>query len=160
RAADATKIQFSRDVLPILAANCFQCHGPDEKSRKAKLRLDTRTGALAVVAPGKSGESELVRRISAPTDDGGMPPKQANRKLSAQQKDLLKRWVDEGAAWSKHWAYESPRRPELPSVYDPAWVRNGIDHFIIARIAKEGLSPSREADRATLIRRVTLDLTG
>jgi uncharacterized coiled-coil protein SlyX len=160
RAADAPKIPFSRDVLPILAANCFQCHGPDEKARKAKLRLDTRAGALAVVVPGKSAESELVRRIHAQTDDGGMPPKQANRKLTAAQRDLLTRWIDEGAAWAKHWAYEPPVRPVLPQVLDPRWVRNGIDHFTLARIAKEGLSPSREASRATLIRRVTLDLTG
>src|SRR5438093_1941953 len=84
-AADAPKVHFSRDVLPILAENCFKCHGPDEKARKAKLRLDTKSGALAVVVPGKSGESELVRRIHAPTEDGGMPPPQANRKLTAQQ---------------------------------------------------------------------------
>src|SRR5882724_4752026 len=126
RAADGPSVRFSRDILPILAANCFQCHGPDEKARKAKLRLDTQAGVLAVVVPGKRAESELVRRIHAPTDDGGMPPKQANRQLTAPQKETLKRWIDEGAAWSKHWAYELPTRPDLPPAADPAWARNGI----------------------------------
>ena len=160
RAADGPSVQFSHDILPILAANCFQCHGPDEKARKAKLRLDTQAGALAVVVPGKSGESELVRRIHAPTDDGGMPPRQANRKLTATQKELLKRWIDEGAAWAKHWAYEPPVRPNLVPAPNPAWVRNRIDPFTLAAMVKQGLSPSPEANRTTLIRRVSLDLTG
>src|SRR5262245_45875439 len=107
RAADAAPVRFSRDVLPILAENCFLCHGPDEKARKAKLRLDTPEGAARVVTKGQSGESELIRRIHAAADDGGMPPVKANRRLSLQQKETLRRWIDEGAVWGKHWAFET-----------------------------------------------------
>ena len=153
-------IRFSRDILPILSENCFQCHGPDEKARKAKLRLDTHAGIQHAVAAGKFGVSELIRRINASAEDGGMPPAAAKRRLSAAQKELLRRWVDEGASWTAHWAYEPPTRPALPPVSNAAWPRNSIDYFILARLDKEGLSPSPEADRATLLRRVTLDLTG
>src|SRR5262245_48625584 len=123
-AADTPRVQFNRDVLPILAENCFKCHGPDEKARKVKLRLDTRAGAMSVVVPGKSSESELVRRVHAPSDDGGMPPPQANRKLTAVQKELLTRWIDQGADWGRHWAYELPLRPHQAPASDNAWVRN------------------------------------
>src|SRR5436309_4778024 len=97
-------VEFNRDVLPILANNCFQCHGPDEKARKAKLRLDRREGALKVIVPGKSADSELVRRIHEDPDQGRMPPPKTNRTLTAAQKDLLRRWIDQGAPWGKHWA--------------------------------------------------------
>ncbi len=161
RGADAAPaVRFSRDVLPILAENCFQCHGPDEKARKAKLRLDTADGAAAVIKPHKSNESELILRVNAEDDDRRMPPPRTNRRLTAAQKDLLRRWVEEGAAWGKHWAYETPARPPLPPVKNGAWARNAIDFFILARLEKEGLAPSPEAARETLIRRVTLDLTG
>ena len=111
RAADgAPSIRFGRDILPILSANCFECHGPDEKARKAKLRLDIRDSALTVITPGKSGASELVRRITVGPDEV-MPPPRTNRKLTAPQKEMLRRWIDEGAAWGKHWAYETPVRP-------------------------------------------------
>jgi len=160
RAADApAPVRFSRDILPILSANCFQCHGPDEKARKAKLRLDTSAGALTVVTPGKSADSELIRRINA-DDDDVMPPAKTRRKLSAAQKQLLARWVDEGAAWGKHWAYETPVRPALPTVQNKSWPRNPVDAFVLARLEREGLKPSPEAARETLIRRVTFDLTG
>lgn len=161
RAADkSVPIRFGRDILPILANHCFHCHGPDDKARKGKLRLDTREGALAVVKPGKSADSEMVRRIHAAADDGLMPPPRANRWLSTEQKELLQRWIEQGASWGKHWAYEAPTRPELPTVKNSAWPRNAIDRFILARLDKEGLMPSPEAARETLIRRVTLDLTG
>src|SRR5579864_7537126 len=160
RAAEPSSIHFNRDILPIFTENCFQCHGPDEKSRKAKLRLDTQAGARAVVVPGNSAPSKLIQRIHAATDEGGMPPREAKRTLTVAQKELLRRWVDEGAVWSKHWAYELPVPPALPAVPDPGWVRNGIDRFVLARLAKEGLSPAPEADRTTLIRRVSFDLTG
>jgi hypothetical protein len=153
-------VRFSRDVLPILSANCFQCHGPDEKARKAKLRLDTAEGVGAVLKPGKSDQSELIRRVTAEADDERMPPPRANRRLTAAQKDVLRRWIDGGAVWGKHWAFESPTRPSLPPVKHGAWARNAIDFFILGRLEKEGLAPSREATRETLIRRVTLDLTG
>jgi hypothetical protein len=153
-------VRFSRDVLPILAENCLQCHGPDEKARKAKLRLDTLDGARAVIKPRHSADSELIRRINAADDDERMPPPRTNRRLSAAQKDVLRRWIDEGAVWGKHWAYETPVRPPLPRVRSTGWLRNGIDQFILARLEREGLAPSPEAPRETLIRRVTLDLTG
>jgi hypothetical protein len=156
----APTVRFSRDVLPILSENCFQCHGPDEKARKAKLRLDTAEGAGAVIKPRKSDESELILRVNAQADDQRMPPPRTNRRLSAAQKDVLRRWIEEGAAWGKHWAYETPARPLLPPVKNGAWARNAIDFFILARLEKEGLAPSPEAARETLIRRVTLDLTG
>jgi hypothetical protein len=161
RAADAAaSVSFGRDVLPILSTNCFQCHGPDQRARKAKLRLDRREGVLKVVTPGKSDASELIRRINAEPGDGLMPPRKSNRRLTASQKDLLRRWIDEGAAWSKHWAYETPVRPALPAVKETAWPRNAIDRFVLARLEQEGLRPLPEAARETLIRRVTLDLTG
>ncbi len=160
RPGDAPPVRFSRDVLPILSENCFRCHGPDEKARKAKLRLDDRAGILRVVTPGKSGASELIRRINAEAVDGRMPPAKSDRSLSAAQMELLRRWVDEGATWGKHWAYETPVRPELPPVKDVGWPRNPVDHFVLARLEREGLAPSAEAARETLIRRVSLDLTG
>jgi hypothetical protein len=157
----AQPVRFSRDVLPILSENCFQCHGPDEKARKAKLRLDRQEGGVArVVVPGKSDASELVRRINATADDGQMPPFRSNRRLTPEQKDVLRRWVDEGAAWGKPWAYETPVRPPLPAVREAGWLRNPVDRFILARLERGGLTPSPEAPCETLIRRVTLDLTG
>jgi hypothetical protein len=160
RADAPPPVGFSRDVLPILAENCFRCHGPDERARKAKLRLDTREGAARVLVPGKSAASELVRRIFAAEDDGRMPPPRSGRRLTDEQKQLMRRWVDEGAAWGKHWAYEAPVRPPLPAVRHAAWPRNAVDSFVLARLEREGLAPAAEAPRETLIRRVTLDLTG
>jgi hypothetical protein len=163
-AAEPANVNFSRDILPILSDNCFACHGPDQNQRKADLRLDSKDGALrianAVIVPGKSGESEIILRIASDDPEEVMPPPKSNRKLTASQIELLKRWIDEGAAWGKHWAYEAPRRPELPTVKFAAWPRNPIDRFILARLEREGLPPSAEAARETLIRRVTLDLAG
>jgi hypothetical protein len=153
------EIHFGRDILSILSENCLRCHGPDEKARKAKLRLDTHEGALRVIVPGKSADSELIRRINA-ADDEVMPPPQTRRKLSASQKELLRRWIDQGASWGKHWAYETPHQPPLPAVKNPIWCRNPLDRFILARLEAEGLTPSPAAARETLIRRVSLDLTG
>ena len=157
-------VRFSRDILPILSDNCFHCHGPDEKARKAKLRLDTQEGAFRKTDPilvaGKSSESELIKRIITKDPDDLMPPLKSNRKLTAQQIELLKRWVDQGAAWGKHWAFESPKQPDLPDLKDKAWPKNALDHFILARLEKEGLHPSSESKKESLLRRVTLDLTG
>jgi hypothetical protein len=153
-------VRFGRDILPILSENCYKCHGPDEKARKAKLRLDIREGAMKVVEPGKSDESKIIRRVFSSDPEERMPPPKSNRKLNAEQKDLLRRWVDQGAPWGKHWAYETPSRPFLPKVKNSAWLRNGIDFFVLARLEKEGITPSSEASRETLIRRLTLDLTG
>ena len=160
RAADATTPRFSRDILPILSENCFQCHGPDEKARKAKMRLDTQDGALKVITPQKSDDSKLYLRITSDADHGIMPPVKSGKKLSEAQKELLRRWIDAGAAWGKHWAYETPQRPELPAVKNSTWVRNGIDAFVLARLEQEGLTPASEAAKEMLLRRVTLDLTG
>lgn len=160
RGESPVPVRFGRDILPILSENCFKCHGPDEKARKAKLRLDIREGAMKVIDPGKSDESEIIRRIFSGDPEERMPPPKSNRKLSEEQKDLLKRWVDQGAPWGKHWAYETPARPLLPKVKKSAWPRNGIDFFVLARLEKEGMTPSSEASRETLIRRLTLDLTG
>ncbi len=163
RAAPA-KVDFARDILPILSDNCFHCHGPDEKSREAKLRLDTKEGALRVkdpvVVPGKSAVSELIKRITTKDADDLMPPPDSKRKLTSAQITLFKSWVDEGAVWGKHWAFEPPRRSELPKVKSDKWARNDVDRFILARLEKENLKPASEAPREALIRRVSLDLTG
>ena len=160
----AEPIDFSRDVLPTLSDNCFRCHGPDAAARKGKLRLDTKDGALRkddpVIVSGKSADSELIRRIASTDPDERMPPPKSNRKLTPRQIEQLKRWIDEGAKWGKHWAFETPRRPALPPVRDAGWPRNAIDRFVHARLEPEGLKPSPEAPKVTLIRRVTLDLTG
>jgi hypothetical protein len=164
-AAEAKPIDFSRDVLPILSNHCFQCHGPDARARKAKLRLDTPDGALRkedpVIVPGSSAESELIRRVSSSEAGEVMPPARTNRKLTAAQIQTLRRWIDEGAKWGKHWAFVPPRLPKVPEVRgQKSEVRNPIDSFVAAKLKAEGLEPSPEADRATLLRRVTLDLTG
>src|SRR5205823_13122913 len=138
-----------RDVLPILSDHCFQCHGPDAKARKADLRLDTAYGALRkqdpVIVPGKSGESELARRITSADETERMPPPKFNRPLSAEQVRTLTRWIDQGAAWGKHWAFEPPARPPLPPARDANWPRNPIDRYILARLEQEGLRPALEA---------------
>ncbi len=166
--AAGAAVDFGREILPILANNCFHCHGPDERERKAGLRLDTeaglrgagKSGALAVV-PGRSGESELFLRITSPHEDEVMPPRKAKEKLTPPQIELLRRWIDEGARWGSFWAFDAPRRPELPAVRDPAARgRHPIDAFVHARLERENLAPSPEADRRTLLRRLSLDLTG
>jgi hypothetical protein len=163
RAAD--RVDFARDVLPILSDKCFQCHGPDEKARKADLRLDLKDEALRVKSPvivaGKSAASEVVKRITSADPKELMPPAKSNKKLSAAQIDTLKRWIDEGATWGEHWSFVAPKRPSVPEIRNPKHeIRNDIDRFILARLEKEGLKPSAEADRERLIRRVTIDLTG
>ena len=162
----AKPVDFDREIRPILADNCFACHGPDEKQRMAKLRLDTKDGMFAdrggyqILAPGKSGDSRLYQRISAADKAKRMPPLYADRTLNDKQIELIRRWIDEGAKWEMHWAYVPPKRPELPQVKDATWPKNAIDNFILAKLESEGLKPSPEADKATLIRRVTFDLTG
>ena len=159
-------VDFSRDILPILSDNCFHCHGPDPKHREAELRLDDRDDALKHKAfvPGKSAESELVKRLKSHDPDEQMPPPKSHRKVDAAQIALITRWIDEGAPWGKHWAFVAPKSPALP-VIDPksplaGWARTPIDRFILARLVKENLRPSPEAPKATLLRRVYLDLVG
>ncbi|HSI36365.1 MAG TPA: c-type cytochrome domain-containing protein, partial [Tepidisphaeraceae bacterium] len=161
----ADRVDFARDVQPILSDACYHCHGPDEQGRKAKLRVDTKEGAFKVVdgkpliVPGKAGESELVRRITTNDEDDLMPPPDSNRKLTAKQVETIRRWVEQGAEWGEHWAFGPIVRRDLPKPRT-AWGRNGTDAFVLARLEKERLAPADEAGRAALIRRVTLDLTG
>ncbi len=158
-----TKIDFNRDVRSILSNKCFQCHGPDEKVRKGKLRLDTRDGATAAaVVPGKPDQSELVTRLTASADDDRvMPPVKTGKKLTPREVEVLKQWIKEGADYSAHWSYTRPTRPPVPAVSIPGAVaRNPIDNFLLARLDAEKLKPAPEADRYALARRVALDLTG
>src|SRR5688500_9870632 len=163
-AAEADPVDFGRDILPILSDKCFLCHGPDPGTRKADLRLDLKEEALRaeapVVVPGRGDESELIFRITSEDESEVMPPPDSNRKLSPEEIQLLRRWVDQGAEWGAHWAFGPPLRPALPSPATRGRARNGIDRFILARLEQEGLEPAPEVTRATLIRRVTLDLTG
>jgi hypothetical protein len=160
------KIQYARDIQPILSANCFLCHGPDQRNRKAGLRLDLpeeavkklKDGTRAVV-PGDAKASELTARIFS-TDSDRMPPAKSHKVLKEAEKQLLKRWIDEGAEYQKHWAFIPPQRPALPEVKNKSWPRNAVDYFVLARLEAEGLTPAPESDRYTLARRVALDLTG
>jgi hypothetical protein len=166
-AAADRPIDFNRDIRPILSENCFACHGPDKNKRKAELRLDTREGLLegrpngepAAVIPSKPDKSELIERVTTTDDELKMPPPGKGKSLVPAQVELLKRWIEQGAEWKGHWAYIKPVRPHVPLVDSPR-VRNPIDAFILTSLAPTGLKPSPEADRATLIRRVSLDLTG
>lgn len=161
-----TKVAFSTQIQPILSDNCFQCHGPDEKARKGKFRLDTREGAFrlkdgkSVLVPGKSAESELFRRLISIDPDEVMPPPEAHRKLTLDQINLLKRWIDQGAEWESHWAFNPIRAASPPPVKTKGWVRNGIDPFILAQLEQAGIKPSPEAGKERLLRRVSFDLTG
>ncbi len=162
--AQSPPIDFSRQIRPLLSDHCFQCHGPDAKAREAELRLDERTGALRaekpVIVPGQSTESELWKRIVADEADVVMPPPATGRKLTADQKQLLRRWIDEGAVWGTHWAFSAPKVPAQPDVQHAAWPLQAIDAFVLNRLEREGLSPAAETSRKTLLRRVTLDLIG
>ena len=167
-AAEApASVDFRGQVRPILSDACFGCHGPDPETRKAKLRLDVRDGGAfgdrdggRVIEPGKPEESELISRITSDDPGEKMPPRKHPRQLKPAEVTLLTRWVAEGAEWREHWSLVPPGRPSPPGVKEAPWCRNGIDNFILARLEAEGLSPSPEADRRTLIRRLSLDLTG
>ncbi len=155
-------VDFGRDVMPVLAERCFACHGPDAAQRKADLRLDLEAEAKkTVLVPGDAGASELVRRISSSDPDVRMPPPESNQEpLSQDQITSIRSWIEDGAPWANHWSYESIERPSLPSSSTEDWARNPIDHFVLARLDQAGLQPSPEASRETLIRRLSLDLTG
>lgn len=164
--AGGDSIRFNRDIRPILSDNCFACHGPDEKKRKARLRLDQREGLFGkgehrlVVAPGDRSGSELFQRIRSTDDDERMPPAESGKRLSAAEVELLGRWIDEGAKWEGHWAFIKPGRPEIPVVKRADWARNEVDYFIVSKLEQLGLEPSPEAGREQLIRRASFDLTG
>ncbi len=166
----AEPLDFNRDIRPILSNNCFFCHGPDEAERKGGvdgLRLDTPEGAAAdlgsgtkAITPGKPDASELLKRITSTDADEMMPPKATGKKLSAREIETLRTWIAQGAPYAKHWSYVAPKRPPVPQVKNQSWPRNDIDRFILARLEREGLQPAPEADPYTLMRRLSLDLTG
>ncbi|SVE53039.1 uncharacterized protein METZ01_LOCUS505893, partial [marine metagenome] len=150
----------------ILSDNCFQCHGPDSNKREADLRLDTRVGLFwglddyKVVAPGDLETSELYYRISHDDPEERMPPEEADRHLNDSEIAVIKTWISEGAEWTQHWSLVPPERPEMPVVSSPKWISNPIDAFVLARLDKENLSPSPQADPRILARRMHFDLTG
>ncbi|MEZ6149933.1 MAG: PSD1 and planctomycete cytochrome C domain-containing protein [Pirellulaceae bacterium] len=155
-------IDFAHDIRPLLSENCFFCHGQDEEHREADLRLDTEEGLAQVITAGDHTESELVRRLLSSDPDEAMPPPDSNRHISAAQAELIARWIDEGAEWQTHWAFSKLVAPPIPAQPSDATAlrRNAIDAFVQAKLVESGLSPSPEAERATLIRRLSLDLTG
>jgi hypothetical protein len=158
----AERIDFNREIRPILSENCFYCHGQDANKRQADLELHVRQSAIdaGAITPHDAESSALVARIFADDPDEQMPPPKSNRRLSEEQKRLLKRWIEEGAVYQTHWAFVAPQRPAEPAVRMTNWPRNGIDRFVLAKLEEVGLEPSPEADRATLIRRLSIDLTG
>ncbi len=164
--AAGPEINFNRDVRPILSDKCFQCHGPDEATREAELRLDDEAAVRVerdgkfIVSPGNPDASELIRRIMSHDDSEMMPPPETNKPLTEKEKQTLLKWVTDGATWSQHWAYEAPVKHQTPEVRRIDWPRNWIDNFILDRLDNEQLAPSADADRVTLLRRVCFDLTG
>ncbi len=159
-------VSFARDVRPILSDRCFQCHGPDRLTREADLRLDREDSVMQerdgrrIAVPGKPGQSELIRRLTTHDDDEVMPPRDSGRTLKPEEIDIIRKWVQQGAKWEKHWSYITPQRPDVPVVSNPEWPQNSIDNFVLARLQNEKLTPSPQADRRTLARRLALDLTG
>jgi len=166
RGAD-DRVDYSRDIRPLLSNTCYKCHGPDSNERQASLRLDSRkaatteldSGSTAIV-PGNRGKSELWARITAKDPALKMPPRGSGKKLTPEQIALIGKWIDQGADYRKHWSFIPPRKAKLPKVANMSWVGNPIDRFILAKLTKEGLKPSPPADKTTLIRRVTFDLNG
>jgi uncharacterized protein DUF1553/uncharacterized protein DUF1549/cytochrome c len=162
----AADVDFNRDVRPILSRNCFDCHGPDSKQRKADLRLDTKAGAFADLSghfafvAKKPQESEAFRRMTSNNPDERMPPPKTGKKPTSEQIELIRRWIAEGAKWSDHWSYVPPKLPAVPVVNDGGWSRNEIDRFVRARLAQEKLTPAAEADKIALLRRLSLDVIG
>ena len=160
--ANAQSLDFNRDIRPILSENCFYCHGQDPNKRQAELRLDQRDAAVTggAITPGDLAKSSLIARILSDDPEQQMPPPKSNRRLNPEQKKTLERWIAAGAEYQSHWAFVAPKRPAEPAVQRADWIRNPIDRFVLARIEHEKLSPSPEADRATLIKRLSIDLTG
>ena len=165
-AAASDDISFNRDVRPILSDTCFKCHGPDKAQIKGNLSLHTRDDAVAArphgaaIVPGKPGESEAYRRLVTTDVDKQMPPRDSGIKLTPAQIETLRKWIEQGAKYERHWSFVPPASPALPEVKQGEWTRNPIDRFVLARLEAKGLAPSTETERATLIRRVSLDLTG
>ncbi len=165
--AEAARVDFNRDIRPIMADTCFRCHGFDANARKAKLRLDVRaealkpakSGAIPIV-PGKPEQSEVVHRLFTEDEDDRMPPAEIHKPLTKEQKELFRRWIAEGAEYRDHWAFIPPVATPLPKLERSTWPKSPIDYFILSRLEEKGLKPSAEADKRTLVRRVSLDVTG
>jgi len=162
RTVSAGDLSYNEHIRPILVEHCFGCHGADSAGRKADLRLDQRDAAIesGAIVPGDPDSSVALDRIFSDDSDEVMPPPAAKKLLTAAQKDLLLRWIKEGAEYEPHWSFIPPERPEPPAVTDAAWAKNPIDRFVLARLEKEGLTPTPEADRRTLARRLAFDITG
>ena len=161
------RVDFNYHIKPLLSDRCYACHGPDEKGRKAKLRLDTKEGAFGrtkddsfVIKPRQPSQSEVIRRITSTDPDEKMPPPKSNLSLSADDIALIRRWVEQGAEWKRHWAFIGPEKSRFPSVRDKKWPRNELDRFVLAKLERDGLRPMAESDREHLIRRASFDLTG
>lgn len=155
------EVSFNRDVLPILSDACFNCHGPDPETREGDLRLDIEDEAKALaIVPGKPEKSDLIERIFHDDPEDVMPPPDSRRKLTDDEREILRQWIKEGAIWEKHWAFVKPETPPLPKTSQPDWARNPIDHFILHTLDQNKLAPSPEASREKILRRVSLDLTG
>ncbi len=161
------RIEFNRDIRPILADKCWVCHGPDAPNKRIKLRLDSEEGALAdlgrgrrAIVPGHPEQSQMARRITATDEAMRMPPVDSGRSLTEREIELLVEWIKQGAEWQRHWSFIKPIKPPLPQIKNKHWPKNAIDYFVLERLEREGLTASPEADRATLIRRLSLDLTG
>ena len=165
-AAAPAKLDFTRDIRPILSDKCFTCHGPDQQKRMAGLRLDTKDGAFAArpggaaITPGDSAKSKIFERIVHEKKALRMPPASVGEPLTEKQIAMIRQWIDSGASWATHWAYEPPKRPALAEIKTKGWVKNAVDNFVLARLESEDLKPSPEADRITLLRRLSFDLTG
>lgn len=160
-------VDFASQIRPLLSSRCFQCHGPDDSSRKAKLRLDLhdeaikeRKGGVRAVVPGEPARSEAIRRITQKDPDEIMPPPEAGQPLQQTEITLLKRWIEQGASYAPHWAFQKPERPRIPSVKSLSWPRHPMDYFILQKLEQHSLNPSPGADRFALIRRLSLDLIG
>ena len=162
RALAQETLDFNRDIRPLLSENCFFCHGQDGNQREADLRLDQARSALdsGAIVPGDSEASSLIERIDSDDPDFIMPPPEANRQLSPEQKKRLRQWIDEGGKYEKHWAFSAPQRPTPPSTKLTDWAKNPIDQFVLSKLESRGLSPSPQADRSTLIKRLSIDLLG
>jgi hypothetical protein len=160
--APAEEIDFNRDIRPILAENCFYCHGQDPNKRESGVRLDQREAAIesGAIHPNNLEASELIARIDSSDPDLLMPPSKSNRRLNDAQKALLKRWIEGGAPYSQHWAFENPTAPLIPAAATPQWANHPIDAFVSQGHAQQSISPSPPADRATLIKRLYADLVG
>ena len=165
--ANPARLDFNRDIRPLLSDKCWACHGPDAPNKKITLRLDSEAGMRAALSGGKHAvvtnhpeQSEMIARITAQDKDERMPPTYSGKSLTPREIELLTEWIKQGAVWQSHWSFNKPVRPEIPTVKNQAWIKNPIDSFILAKLEREGLEPAPEADRAPLLRRVSFDLTG